>query len=164
MSRGQNHVQAVFVLKMLSYQERTELRLWGDFVQYNCWVYLQRNSVNSFPFCIVGKGWPLMMYKSWESIRVQTVKGKALKCSWGRHQARQNPMNLAMLSMMQTPALLQAQNPMLLGPQHQLQVSCHKTQTWPSLHCAQASDRFRRYLAQIQACWMSMSHYLYSFF
>lgn len=66
-------------------------------------------------------------------VNMQTVKGKALKCAWGRHQARQSPMNLAMLSMMQTPPLLQPQNPMLLGHQQQLQV-LHWIQSMPIWH------------------------------
>jgi hypothetical protein len=50
------------------------------------------------------------------TLGAQVINGKALKCSWGRHQARQSPMNMAVLSMAQPLA-----NTMMLQ-QHQQRV------------------------------------------
>lgn len=46
---------------------------------------------------------------------MQIAGGKPLKCSWGRHQARQSPMNISMISMMNAnQAMVPRQNPLLL--------------------------------------------------
>lgn len=51
------------------------------------------------------------------------INGKALKCSWGRHQARQSPMNMAVLSMAQPLAntMMLQQHQQRAGSVNQLQ-------------------------------------------